>query len=133
MGRPPLPGGPYLVVGLARSGQAVARLLASRGERVLGCDSNRPPGAAGLAEAGVEVSLEVDGTALLEQVKTVVKSPGVPRDAAVIAAARERAIEVIRRQVEEDGPLGGELGAVLELEARGLADDRRLRVHLAHQ
>jgi UDP-N-acetylmuramoylalanine--D-glutamate ligase len=69
-------------------------MLAGRGERVLGVDSGRPGEAAGLADAGVEVSLEVDGTALLDEVKTVVKSPGVPRDAAVISAARERGIEV---------------------------------------
>ena len=92
--RPPLPAGPFLVVGLARSGQAAARLLAGRGERVLGCDSGRPEGAEGLAEAGVEVSLEVEGTKLLDGIETVVKSPGVPAEAPVIAAARERAIEV---------------------------------------
>ena len=37
--RPELPEGPFLVVGLARSGQAVARLLAQRGEDVKGVDS----------------------------------------------------------------------------------------------
>ena len=92
--RPPLPKGPFLVVGLARSGQAVARLLAARGERVLGTDSRHPEGAEGLAEAGVEVHLNMDGTELLDGIKTVVKSPGVPREAAVIKAARERGIEV---------------------------------------
>ncbi len=92
--RPPLPGGPFLVVGLARSGQAVARLLAARGERVLGCDLGHPEGAEGLAEAGVEVKLDVDGTELLDGIATVVKSPGVPAEAPVIRAARERGIEV---------------------------------------
>jgi UDP-N-acetylmuramoylalanine--D-glutamate ligase len=92
--RPPLPEGPFLVVGLARSGAAVARLLASRGARVLGVDSGHPPEAEGLAEAGVEVSLDVDGTALLEGVRTLVKSPGVPQEAPVVTAARERGIEV---------------------------------------
>jgi UDP-N-acetylmuramoylalanine--D-glutamate ligase len=82
------------VVGLARSGKAIAAALAGRGNRVLGCDSNRPPGAGGLEGAGVEVSLDVDGTGLLGEVKTVVKSPGVPQEAPVIAAARERGIEV---------------------------------------
>jgi len=72
----------------------VARLLASRGETVFGCDSGHPPEAAGLAESGVEVRLDVDGTALLERARTVVKSPGVPSDAPVIAAARERGVEV---------------------------------------
>jgi UDP-N-acetylmuramoylalanine--D-glutamate ligase len=82
------------VVGLARSGAAVARLLAARGERVLGCDSGHPPEAEGLARDAVEVSLDVDGTALLEDVRTLVKSPGVPQSAAVVRAARERGIEV---------------------------------------
>ena len=92
--RPPLPEGPFLVVGLARSGQAIASLLAARGERVLGTDSGHPEGAEGLLEAGVEVSLDGDGVVLLEQVRTVVKSPGVPGEAPVIAAARDRGIEV---------------------------------------
>ena len=92
--RPPLPAGPYLVVGLARSGQAVGRLLAGRGERVLGADSGHPEGAAGLADAGVEVSLDVDGTGLLDGIRTLVKSPGVPQEAAVVERARKRGIEV---------------------------------------
>ena len=82
------------MVGLARSGQAIARTLLARGEVVLGSDSGRPEGAEGLAEAGVEVSLDADGTELLERARTVVKSPGVPGGAPVIAAARERGIEV---------------------------------------
>jgi UDP-N-acetylmuramoylalanine--D-glutamate ligase len=93
--RPELPGGPYLVVGLARSGQAAARLLAGRREKVRGVDSGHPEEAAGLAGLGVEVVLDVDGVALLEGTRTVVKSPGVPRGAPVIAAALERGIDVI--------------------------------------
>jgi UDP-N-acetylmuramoylalanine--D-glutamate ligase len=92
--RPALPPGPYLVVGLARSGAAVARTLAARGEQVLGCDSGHPEQAAGLSEAGVEVNLDVDGTELLDGVATVVKSPGVPQDAVAIRVARERGIPV---------------------------------------
>jgi UDP-N-acetylmuramoylalanine--D-glutamate ligase len=82
------------VVGLARSGAAVAGMLVERGARVAGVDSGTPPEAEGLASAGVEVSLEVDGTELLNDVRTVVKSPGVPQDAPVIRAARERGLEV---------------------------------------
>ncbi len=93
--RPPLPRGPFLVVGLARSGAAVARLLAARGEAVRGVDSGRPDAAAGLAGGGVEVFLDTDGLAQLEGTRTVVKSPGVPREARVIAAALERGIEVV--------------------------------------
>ena len=94
--RPELPGGPYLVVGLARSGQAVARLLAERGAAVTAVDSGHPDGVAGLRGVGVEVVLDADGLALLDGVRTVVKSPGVPREAPVIAAALERGIDVVR-------------------------------------
>jgi UDP-N-acetylmuramoylalanine--D-glutamate ligase len=83
------------VVGLARSGQAVARLLAARGETVRAVDSGHPQGAAGLEGAGVEVFLDTDGVAQLEGTRTVVKSPGVPREASVIATALERGIEVM--------------------------------------
>ena len=93
--RPPLPPGPFLVVGLARSGVAAARMLARAGETVIGVDSGHPVEAAGLEELGVEVRLDVDGTDFLGDVATVVKSPGVPRAAAVVSAARDRGIEVM--------------------------------------
>jgi UDP-N-acetylmuramoylalanine--D-glutamate ligase len=93
--RPPLPPGPYLVVGLARSGQAAARLLASRSEEVIGCDSGSPEGGAGLREVGVEVHLDTDGTALLERARCLVKSPGVPSEAPAVRLARERGIPVL--------------------------------------
>ena len=61
MSRPPLPGGPYLVVGLARSGQAAAWMLSDHGE-VIGVDS-------GEAEIsvidGFEMHLGTDGVELL--------------------------------------------------------------------
>jgi UDP-N-acetylmuramoylalanine--D-glutamate ligase len=40
------------------------------------------------------VHLRADGVDLLDRARTVVKSPGVPQEAPVIAAARERGIEV---------------------------------------
>jgi UDP-N-acetylmuramoylalanine--D-glutamate ligase len=70
-------------------------MLAARGETVRAVDSGHPEGAAGLEGAGVEVFLDTDGLAQLEGTHTVVKSPGVPREAAVIAAALEREIEVV--------------------------------------
>ena len=93
--RPPLPGGPYLLIGLARSGVAAAEALGARGERVIGVDRASPPGAARLAELGVEVELNADGIDLLDRVSAVVKSPGVPADAPAIAAARERGMPVL--------------------------------------
>ncbi len=90
--RPSLPPGPWLVVGLARSGIAAAHALAARGERVVAVDAGAP---AVQLPAGVEVHLSCDGVAQLEHAHAVVKSPGVPREAAVIEAARSRGIPVL--------------------------------------
>jgi UDP-N-acetylmuramoylalanine--D-glutamate ligase len=70
-------------------------MLAARGEAVRAVDSGHPEGAAGLEGVGVEVFLDTDGVAQLEGTRTVVKSPGVPREASVIAAALKRDIEVV--------------------------------------
>jgi UDP-N-acetylmuramoylalanine--D-glutamate ligase len=86
--RPPLPEGPFLVVGLARSGIAAAEALLARGERVYGTDRGSPAGAGRLAGAGVELDLDGDGTELIDRVSAVIKSPGVPSEAPAIAAAR---------------------------------------------
>jgi len=90
--RPPLPGGPYLVVGLARSGLAAARALRDLGEEVVGVDSGVPDVDADL---GVRVQLGTDGLAELEHARAVVKSPGVPAQAPVVAGARERGVPVL--------------------------------------
>jgi UDP-N-acetylmuramoylalanine--D-glutamate ligase len=93
--RPLLPPGPYVVVGLARSGQAAARLLAGRGADVAGSDIGSPDGTDALRVMGIEMHLESDGLELLERARCVVKSPGVPRSAPAVAAAVERGVEVI--------------------------------------
>ena len=86
-GRPPLPEGPYLVVGLARSGLAAARMLESHG-RVIACDAGRPE----CPRAGRAPRHRRSGAA--GRGACVVKSPGVPREAPVVAAALERGIPV---------------------------------------
>jgi UDP-N-acetylmuramoylalanine--D-glutamate ligase len=48
-----------------------------------------------VAGVGVEVALDTSGLAQLDGTRTVVKSPGVPREAPVIAAALERGLDVI--------------------------------------
>ena len=93
--RPPLPEGPFLVVGLARSGQAAARLLAERGEEVIGADAGAPEGAERLREAGVEVNLDGDRDELVERARCVVKSPGVPRAAPAIRRALTLGVPVL--------------------------------------
>ena len=99
--RPPLPGGPYLVVGLARSGVSAALALRARGEEVIGCDAG-PPGtpaldnaAERLSGAGVEVHLDASGDALAARAGTLIKSPGVPQNAPIVAAARARGVPVV--------------------------------------
>lgn len=88
--RPPLPEGPYLVVGLARSGRAASRMLAGHGE-VIATDAGRPED----LPPGIEAHLGVDGVELLDRAAVVVKSPGVPNEAPVIAAARARGLPVL--------------------------------------
>ena len=88
--RPDPPPGPYLIVGLARSGAAAAILLRDRGETVLAADVGSPQ-----VPEGIEASLGSDGLELLERAGCVVKSPGVPNEAPAIAAARERGIPVL--------------------------------------
>ena len=92
--RPELPRGPFLVVGLARSGVAAALALRARGEEVIGVDSAAPSDAV-LRDAGVEVHLQTDGAALVERARAVVKSPGVPQGAPAVEAARARGLPVI--------------------------------------
>jgi UDP-N-acetylmuramoylalanine--D-glutamate ligase len=87
--RPPLPEGPYLVVGLARSGTAAVRTLRAHGE-VIAVDSGTPD-----VPADIDAYLGVDGVELLRSSACVVKSPGVPNEAPVIAAARERGTPVL--------------------------------------
>lgn len=89
--RPPLPEGPFLVVGLARSGQAAARMLLARGEEVVGCDSGTPE----IGVPGLEAHTGVDGVELAHRARTVLKSPGVPADAPAIAEARRRGVDVV--------------------------------------
>ena len=99
--RPPLPGGPYLVVGLARSGVAAALALRALGQTVVGVDaggSDRPAlaqAAGRLREAGVEVRLDASGVDLAARARTLIKSPGVPQDAPPIRAARDRGAVVL--------------------------------------
>src|SRR3954451_11038178 len=74
--RPPVQPGPYLVVGLARSGQALLKLL---GDEARGVDRKQGD----------------DTPVALEGMRCVIKSPGVPQDAPVIVAARERGTPVV--------------------------------------
>jgi UDP-N-acetylmuramoylalanine--D-glutamate ligase len=83
-----------LVVGLARSGEAAALALARRGVPTVGADSAADLDVGRLAEAGVEVQLGSEEERLLDDVELLVKSPGVPGDSPLPAAARARGIPI---------------------------------------
>ena len=82
-----------LVVGLGRSGQAAALALARRGERVVAVD-RADVDAGRLEAAGVEVRVPTEEDSLLEGMDVLIKSPGVPADSPLVAAARERRVPV---------------------------------------
>lgn len=100
--RPPVPPGPYLVIGLGQAGQAAVGALAHLGHapEVVGFDSH--PAAVpkrvrrALAALGVEVRLGEEGS-LLEELApaTVVRSPGVPFDSPLLQAAQRRGAVVL--------------------------------------
>jgi UDP-N-acetylmuramoylalanine--D-glutamate ligase len=92
--RPPLPPGPFLVVGLARSGVAAALALRARGEEVIGLDAGAPE-VGRLRDAGVEVHLDASGEHLAARARTLIKSPGVPQNAPAVVAARGRGLAVL--------------------------------------
>jgi UDP-N-acetylmuramoylalanine--D-glutamate ligase len=71
--RPPLPPGPYLVVGQGLSGRAVA----------------------GLLDDAIVVATDVEGMEHLDSVQTVVKSPGIRPSVELIRVARERGKQVV--------------------------------------
>jgi UDP-N-acetylmuramoylalanine--D-glutamate ligase len=83
-----------LVVGLARSGEAAALALARRGVPTIGADRAVELDTGRLAESGVEVHLGSEEERLLEDVELLIKSPGVPGESLLPAAARARGIPV---------------------------------------
>jgi UDP-N-acetylmuramoylalanine--D-glutamate ligase len=83
-----------LVIGLARSGEAAALALARHGAEVVAADRSAELDIGRLAEAGVEVHAGSEEANLLEGVELVVKSPGVPGESPLPAAARVRGIPI---------------------------------------
>jgi UDP-N-acetylmuramoylalanine--D-glutamate ligase len=87
------------VIGLARSGRAVAILLARGGNSVYASDSGRSPALEQVAEEltreGVSVGLGGHDLERIGRASLVVVSPGVPPDAPAITAAEQKGIEVV--------------------------------------
>lgn len=91
--------GEIAVIGLGRSGVAVARLLAREGARVYASDAG--PGdavaqaAAGLRADGIAAEGGRHDLARIRAASLVVVSPGVPPEAPPVAAAREAGVPVV--------------------------------------
>ncbi|MEM9605161.1 MAG: UDP-N-acetylmuramoyl-L-alanine--D-glutamate ligase [Pseudomonadota bacterium] len=88
----------YTVVGLGASGRSVVRFLRDRGAPVFAVDhvdSDARSTALQDEFPGLRFSLGDIDTACLDHTDVLVPSPGVPRDSALMAAARARGLEII--------------------------------------
>jgi UDP-N-acetylmuramoylalanine--D-glutamate ligase len=91
--------GEVAVVGLARSGVAVSRLLAGQGGRVYASDAGADPtvaqSAGELRAEGVAVDVGRHDLERIARASLVVTSPGVPPDAAPLGAARREGVPIV--------------------------------------
>ena len=94
-----LHGKKVLVVGIARSGVAAARLLAARGAVVIANDLKNESELGGvvdeLRKLGIMVSLGGHPESLFSNADLIVLSPGVPADLEPLETARRAGVEII--------------------------------------
>lgn len=93
--RPPIPAGEVMVVGLAREGQAAAKLLVALGHRVVAVDAGRPDGTDTLADFGVEVHLNSAADEIAADAGFLVIGEEGSVGSPVAVAARERGLPVL--------------------------------------
>jgi UDP-N-acetylmuramoylalanine--D-glutamate ligase len=91
--REALKGKKVTVIGLSRSGQAVAQLLRDAGVKVFGSDIKSPPGIESLK--GIEIETGGHTQKALAGTELIVLSPGVPLSLPFLWSARERGIEIL--------------------------------------
>ena len=94
-----LEGKDVVVVGLARSGVAAARLCARRGARVVATDRKRreelPPEVLALEADGVRLEVGAHRMETFTRASTIVVSPGVPSTMPELQAARAAGVPVL--------------------------------------
>ncbi len=94
-----VPGGEIAVLGLAKSGTAVARLLRRNDHKVYASDGGTSPPlvetAATLRALGARVDVGAHDLARIARASTVVVSPGIDPSAAPVAAARAAGIPLV--------------------------------------
>jgi UDP-N-acetylmuramoylalanine--D-glutamate ligase len=84
-----------LVVGMARSGIAAARLLQSRGHSVFVTDSGKGASTDILEAEGIPYETGGHSDRLFQEAEEIVISPGVPLDIRPLAAALRRGVPVV--------------------------------------
>lgn len=91
--------GEIAVIGMGKSGTAVATLLARAGAAVYASDAGSGPAitatAAALAERGVSADVGQHDVARIGRASLVVASPGVPPASAALAAARDASVPIV--------------------------------------
>jgi UDP-N-acetylmuramoylalanine--D-glutamate ligase len=90
-----LPSRKAVVMGMARTGQAVAAALVKRGAKVVATDMNEPIGLAEKLPAEVTLELGAHNEATFRECDLLVVSPGIPATNPFIAAALDGGAEVI--------------------------------------
>ena len=85
----------FLVLGAGKSGVASANFLAARGESVVLADSNPNPSLPYDLHDGVVRAFGSEDEGLLDDVGTIVLSPGVPMTIPLLQQAHARAIPVV--------------------------------------
>jgi UDP-N-acetylmuramoylalanine--D-glutamate ligase len=84
-----------VVVGMARSGIAAARLLHDRGYRVFVSDSGQPASVSDLTAAGIAYETGRHTTQMFVDAEEIVVSPGVPLDIEPLRNARKRGVPIV--------------------------------------
>lgn len=84
-----------VIVGMARSGMAAARLLRSRGVTVFVSDSGNPSAAQELGALGIPYEVGGHTTSRFLEAEEVIVSPGVPLDIEPLAEARRQGIPIV--------------------------------------
>ncbi len=87
-----------LVLGLAKSGTAAAKLLRTSGKKVIVNDlkaSSDAPEVTSLTEMGIDVITGSHPLNVLDNVEILVKNPGIPYDNSIIEEAIKRDIPII--------------------------------------
>jgi UDP-N-acetylmuramoylalanine--D-glutamate ligase len=84
-----------VVVGMARSGVAAARLLHSRGESVFVTDAGKPQASAELDTLGIPWEAGQHTVARFLNADEIVVSPGVPLNIPPLEAARQKGVPIV--------------------------------------